>query len=144
MSDLRIKGQEVEVLIVANGVVQQTVTDIRSFELGVKMEILSEGFLGEKSDRKDDVFRGCRFRMELHHENQDALDLILAIIARAQRQTPGAQFNIKVTLNYPNGQRPRVILQNAFFGEIPMGFAGRTDYGTVTLEGEVGGAFKKL
>lgn len=134
MADQRIKGQEVEVLIVANGTVQDTITDVRSFEIGLKLDVLQEGYLGEKTDRYDEIFRGVRGRMELHFENSDIFDLFKTIVDRAKRRTPGAQINIKASFAFPNGERPRVILKDVFFGEIPMSFGSRSDYGAVTLD----------
>lgn len=136
----RIKGLEVEAILVADGVVQDTITDVRSFEVAFQTEILREGYLGETTDRRDEVFRGVRGRMELHFENRDVFTLFAKIVDRARRRTPGTRINIKATLNFPNGQRPKVIINDAFFGELPMNFASRTDYGTVGLEFEASDA----
>jgi len=132
----RIKGQEVEVILVADGVIQDTITDVRSFEVAAKLEKKEEGYLGEKTNRYDEIYNGVRGRMELHFENQDILDLAFAIIDRAKRRTPGTKINVKATLNFPNGETPRVFLPDVFFGELPMNFAGRADYGAVTLDFE--------
>jgi hypothetical protein len=136
MADQRIKGQEVQVLITSGGAPQSTITDIRSFEVGFQTEILREGYLGETTDRRDEVFRGVRGRIEFHFENQDVLRLIQSILDRAQRREPGLVINVKATLNFPNGQNPKVVINNVFFGEQPINFAGRTEYGTFGLEFE--------
>lgn len=130
----RIKGQEVEVLLVVNGAIQNTVTDVRSFEVAPKLEIKEEGYLGEKTNRYDDIFNGVRGRMELHIENQDVFDMVIGFIDRAKRRTPGVTVNIKSTFNFPNGDRPRVLLQDVFFGEVPFNTASRGDYVSVALE----------
>lgn len=134
MADQRIKGQEVEVIIIVDGEAQDTITDVRSFEIAVKTELKEEGYLGEKTNRYDEIFNGIRGRMELHFENQDIFDLFTSVKDRAKRRTPGTQINLKATLNFPNGERPRVFIPNVFFGEMPMNFGGRGDYGTVGLE----------
>ncbi len=134
MADQRIKGQEVELILVVNGIPQQTTTDVRSFELAVKTDPLEEGYLGETTDRYDEIYKGVRGRMELHFENQDVLSIIQSIIDRARRRTPGTQINAKGTLNFPNGQRPLAIVNDIFFGELPINFPSRSDYGTVSLD----------
>lgn len=134
MADQRIKGQEAEILLVIDGETQNTITDVRSFEVAVKLELKEEGYIGEKTNRYDEIFNGMRGRMELHFENEDIFGLFQSIVDRAKRRTPGTQVNVKVTLNFPNGDRPRVLLSNVFFGEIPMAFGSRGDYGTVSLE----------
>jgi hypothetical protein len=134
MSDVRIKGQETEVLLIVDGEVFDTVTDVRSFEVAAKLETKEEGYLGEKTNRYDEIFNGVRGRMELHFENPDVFDLMFKIVDRAKRRTPGTQINIKSTLNFPSGDRTRVIIQDAYFGEMPVSFASRGDYGTVSLD----------
>lgn len=132
----RIKGQEVEVLLVVDGSPQDTITDVKSFEIGFQLDILSEGYLGETTDRKDSIFKGVRGNMELHFENPDVFKLFTAIVNKARRRTPGTKINIKSTLNFPGGQRPRVVIPNVEFGEIPVTFGSRADYGTVKLDFE--------
>lgn len=136
MADQRIKGQEVEVLINRGGTPLRSVQDFRSLEFTFQMEIKSEGYLGETSNRRDDVFNGIQGKLELHHENQDVLQLAVAIVNRARRRIPGETIMIKATLQYPNGQRPKVTIPNVFFGPIPFGFSSRTDYGTVSFDFE--------
>lgn len=132
----RIKGQETEVLLIVDNEPKETITDVRSFEVAVQMELLREGYLGETTDRRDDIFRGTRGRMTLHIENDDIFDMFKQIIDRARRREPGTKINIKTTLNFPNGDRPRLQIEDCFFGEIPLVFGSRSDYGEVTLEFE--------
>ena len=72
----RIKGQEVETLIVVDGAPRDTITDIRSFEFAFQTEIMSEGYLGETTERKDSIFKGIRGRLELHFETSPQLQWI--------------------------------------------------------------------
>lgn len=131
----RIKGQEVELLIVTNGVPTTSLTDIRSFTVTPRFELKEEGYLGETSMRFDEIFNGVSFDMELHFEDDGIFDFIQTIKDRAERRVPGTTINVKATLNFPNGQRPRILLKNCFFGETPIGFGSRSDYGTFKLDG---------
>lgn len=132
----RIKGQEVEAIIIVDGAPQRTITAIRSIEVAFQLEMLSEGYLGETTNRRDALFRGVRGRMEMHMENADVFTLIQKIIERARNRQAGTRINVKATLRYPNGDRPRVVIPDVEFGEIPMNFASRSDYGTVSLDFE--------
>jgi len=136
----RIKGQEVEVLIIADGAPQMNITTVKSFEFTYQMEVASEGYLGETTNRRDSVYKGISGKMELHIENQTILTLANTIIDKARRRIPGAQINIKATLNFPNGQRPRIIISDAEFGELPFNFGSRTDYLAVTVNFEAADA----
>lgn len=132
----RIKGQEVSITIVADSQPLTTITDVRSFEMSWQLEVLKEGYLGETSDRRDSIFRGIKGKLDLHIENADIFNLIQALLDKAQRRTPGVVINIKATLAFPNGNRPKVVVQDAEFGELPLSFGSRADYGTVSLDFE--------
>ena len=131
----RIKGQEVEIIVVSNGVPLTSLTDIRSFNVTPRLELKEEGYLGETSMRFDEVFNGVSFDMELHFEDTGVLDFMQVVKDRATRRTPGTQINVKATLNYPNGIRTRIILKDCFFGDMPIGFGSRSDYGTFKVDG---------
>jgi hypothetical protein len=129
----RIKGQEVEVIIMVDGQAKTNITTIKNFDFTFQLETTSEGYLGEKTERKDSVFKGIAGKMELHIENQDIFDLVKAAVDKATRRTPGTRINIKATLNFPNGQRPKVIIPDVELGEFPFSFGSRTDYLSVTV-----------
>lgn len=134
----RIKGQEVECIIVQNNIPVANTTDIRSFELALKLDILTEGYLGETSDRKDSIFRGVAGKLELHVENTEFLRLFLSIADKAQRRVADFKINLKATLNFPNGERPIILIEDVEFGELPLNFASRSDFGAITLTFETG------
>jgi len=136
MPDSRIKGQEVSVQLIVNNVIRDTINDVRNFEMAPQFEIIREGYLGETSDRRDEVYRGIRGRLELHFENGDVFRLFNQVRERAKRRTPGTTINVKATLELPSGERQVVLIPNVFFGEAPIAFGSRTDYGTVGLDFE--------
>ena len=133
MADQRIKGQETEVIIVENGAPLNTIRDIQSMDMEASLEILTEGYLGETTDRKDEKYNGYSGNIAMHFSNPDILDLTRRIIDRARRREPGLKINIKTTLQFPNGIRTRVMLKDRFFGAIPMSFGGRGEYGNISL-----------
>jgi len=134
MASQRIKGQEVELQLVIDGTVQDTVTAFSSFEISAELEKLEESYLGEKTPRFDEIFNGISGSLDFHSENKSVFNIMQSIIDRAKRRTPGTQINLKATLNYPNGDRPRVLLQDVYFGAIPLNFGSRSDYGSVSLD----------
>ena len=136
MARSRIKGQEVSVLIVRGGVLEAELTDIQSFTFEPLFEVKDQGYLGEKTNLKDDIFNGCRFDMELHMHSDDWWRFLNAMRDRAQRRTPDLVFNISGVLSYPNGQTPTLTIPDAFFASSPTSIATRGDYVTVRLEGQ--------
>jgi len=136
MGQQRIKGQEIEVLVVVNGAPKSNLTSVRSFEVTMNTEIMSEGYLGETTERKDSIFKGVSGKIEMHFDNQEIIKVYQAIVDKARRRTPGVKINIKATLNFPGGQRPRVLISDVEFGALPLGFGSRSDYGTATLDFE--------
>ena len=129
----RIKGQEVELLVVLDGKPQTNITTIKDFEFTPELEILDEGYLGQTTNQKDSVFTGLAGKFSMHFDNQDILKFMASVIDKARRRTPGTKINIKATLNFPNGQRPRVMIPDCEFGDFPVNFGSRKDFGSVSL-----------
>ena len=132
----RIKGQEVSILIVADTVLQDTLTDIQNFNMELEFEIKSMGYLGEKTNRKDYIFNGCKFDMELHIHSQDLLTFAQQVHDKAQRITPDVVFNITGVFSFPNGDQPELLLNDVSFGAIPFNIGSRGDYVKVKIQGE--------
>lgn len=131
----RIKGQEISIVVVAGGEVVNTMTAIQNFNINAKFELIEQGYLGETTQRYDEIFNGCAFDFELHIEEQNLLLFQKQVEGRARRTTPDIEFNIVATMLFPNGDTPIVTLPNVNFGEIPKGVGSRKDYVKVKIQG---------
>jgi hypothetical protein len=132
----RIKGLEVNILITSGGDLQDTITDIQEFSFEDMLEIISKGYLGEPSERKDEIYKGVKFDMGLHIHDQAWFTFRLAIVNRAQRITPNTKFNITGVLAMPNGQTPKFVIPDAKFGALPVKVSSRNEYVDFKLSGE--------
>jgi hypothetical protein len=135
----RIKGQEVRVTVTGPAGNEESIGSggIASFEIEFKTEILSEGYLGETTERKDDIFKGVGGRMTLHLDRQSYFSFVQRVTDRSQRRTASsARFNVLASLQFPNGQRPRVLLEDVFFGPLPVNVGGRDEYVEASIEFE--------
>lgn len=132
MASQRIKGQEVEISVVADGRVLSFV-DINSGEFSSETETLTEGFLGEKSDRYDEIYKGYTGSISMQNSSSELFEFLQIVKDRAQRRTPGTVVNVKMTLNFPSGERARVIMQDAFFDASGISFGSRDAYGDTTI-----------
>lgn len=125
---LRIKGQEISLLLIINGVVAQTVTNIKSANVNFQTEVLKEGYLGQTTDQRDSIFHGISGDLEIHNDNSGIFGVVAAIVDKARRRTPGTVINVQMRFAYPNGQRALVIIPDVEFGEIPISIGSRSDY----------------
>jgi hypothetical protein len=132
----RVKGQEVVISVISDGQQVANITAIKSFSLEYQTEIKKEGYLGETTDRRDDLFNGVSGDFDLHFGDPDVFVLIDKIQARARRRQPGIKFNILCTLNLPNGQRVRISVPDVYFGPIPVSAGSRSDYVSVKMSFE--------
>lgn len=132
----RLKGQETTLSVLVNGVEQISLHDIKNFSITPNFDILEEGYLGETTNRFDEVLKGVGVEMEVHTEDEGVFAFLEAVKDRAQRRTPGTTINIMATLNYPNGQRPRIVLKDVFFADMPFNIGSRTDYASFKLSGK--------
>lgn len=125
----RIKGQETSVVFTGPNGVEDTFKAIISFDATQMQEILSEGYLGETSNRRDDIFNGYSGELEMHLESSVYVAFAERVKDRAQRRSPASgQFNVTGVYNFPNGQRIRWIFIDVFFGDLPLSTGGRGEY----------------
>lgn len=111
-------------------------TDIQSFNAELQTEIKSQGYLGEKTNRKDEIFNGVKFDFEMHAHSPDFFDFQAAIIDRAKRTTPDVIFNISGIFSFPSGDVRKLILPDVKFGPMPINVPERGDYVKMKFEGE--------
>jgi hypothetical protein len=90
----RLLGQEVEIRVTQAGVPLTTLNAISSTNDSTILETKQDGFLGEVVDRFDDLLKGYSIDFEAQVSNSSWIDLELAIVARARRETPDMLFNI--------------------------------------------------
>lgn len=133
-NSLRIKGQDVVVTLTQNSVILQAIRNIRNFSVTVKLDQKTEDYLGENSPQFDEVYSGVGVSFSMHIADPAVFDMINSVVRRARRQELNVQFNIKATLNFPNGQRRKVVCNDLFFGNFPINFGSRTDYGEISVD----------
>ena len=133
MSNPRLAGQDTEISILVDNEVINTITAVKSFDFTWKMSTKQEEYVGETGPRFDDFFEGLSGRIEFDLEGADALGLAETIKARAQNRASSTRISIKSTLQFPNGDRAIINIPNSFYSDIPLGVAGRTEYGRMTL-----------
>lgn len=126
--DQRIKGQEVSVRVVQDGVVVQEIDSVANLNETTSLELKEAGYLGETTNRFDEILNGFGGDMEINITRASWIGLELAIISRARRETPNTVFNVVVTDLFPNGDSLVKVYQNVFWGELPKSVAGRGDY----------------
>lgn len=134
----RIKGQECTISIVRDGVLEAELTDIQDFNATLMLELLQQGFLGETTDRFDEVFKGSKFDFSMQHHSQDHLIFNKAIVDRARRKTPNIIINVQVTFAFPNGDTPTWSWPDASFGEIGVNIPGRAEFKKSKYQGGCG------
>lgn len=131
----RIKGQEVQILVVAGGVLVETIDSIMNFNVIPQSETKIQGYLGEMNNRTDDIFNQVKFDLELHLNRGAWFNFVKSVNDRQKRITPDVQFNISATLLFANGDTPTVLLNDCKFGEMPHNVGSRSDYVKVKLDG---------
>jgi hypothetical protein len=129
----RISGQETEVIISVDNETVSSITAVKSCDFTWKFTLKEEDYLGETGPRFDEFFGGVSGRIEFDMEDIECLEVAEAIKTRAQNRNISTDISIRTVLQFPNGDRAIINVRAAFFEDIPLGFASRTDYGKMTL-----------
>jgi hypothetical protein len=132
----RIRGQEVQLLITRGADLEDTLTEIQNFNFEPEFEIKSQGYLGEKTNRKDSIYNGCKGDFELHLHSSDWFRLLAAIKDKASRVQPDLVFNVVAICNFPDGTTPTVLFPDVAWGATPVAVSSRGDYVKVKMSFE--------
>lgn len=124
----RLKGQELSIRVIRGGNVVTTITAISTFNDTVSLELKEQGYLGETTNRFDEILNGHGGDFEFNVERADWNDLVQAILDRATRKTPDVVFNIVRTDFFPNGDSNVYTYRDVKWGPIPTSVASRGDY----------------
>jgi len=137
MSDfLRVKGSDCQVRLTTDGVLERTVVDIKSSQVVLKITRKLERYLGRISQSYDDQFEGVEGNLLVHVRSQDILVMFDKIARRAQRQTAAlnTKFGYSATIQLPNGQRPKILVPDLSFGDLPISMGGGDQYVETTID----------
>lgn len=134
MPSQRLKGQEVAILIVRDAVLESELFDIMNFNAEIMLEQIAQGYLGEKTERHDEIYKGMKGDFEMNTHSQDWLPFVTAVIERAKRNTPDLVINITAVMNYPNGQTPSILFPDVKFGPMPMNIGSRGEYQKIKID----------
>jgi hypothetical protein len=131
---IRAKGQDVTLTIVANGQVQQVLTDVVSFVALFSLVLLEAEFVGESTARYDESFKGGGFDITFEQYSEGHVVLAAAIVERAREEST-LRINVSATVLL-NGESVDLSWPDAKFGEAVVQMSGQMDYYKVIYHGE--------
>lgn len=134
MADQRLKGQEVQIQVTQDGAVLSAFNAIASFNDNQKSEKIEQGYLGETTNRHDDIYNGFDGSFDFHMENSQWTAFSAAVIARQRRQQPSIVFNVIRVDLYPNGETFTRTYLDVMFGPLPNTIGSRGDYVTGSID----------
>jgi hypothetical protein len=133
-TEKRLRGQEVQISIVEDGTLSDAFTAIATFNDTMKLEKKEDGFLGETSNRYDQIFNGYDGSFEMQLSNQKWMSFQSVLKAKARRENPNLQINIVRVDFYANGDTPSRTYVDCSFGAEPTAIATRADFVKVTVD----------
>lgn len=128
MTQQRLKGQEVRIVVNLNGRTMSAIDSVGSFGDTTEFEIKSDGFLGEPVNRFDEILNGYGGDFEIQITTSLWIVLQQAIRARATRAQPGYVFNVIRTELFPSGDSLVITYVDVHWGEQPTTIGGRGEY----------------
>lgn len=127
MGDNRIRGQESQWIVTRGGIVEDTFSDITTVNFEFEGEIKSQGYLGQKTKKKDGIFNGVKGDFTIHSHTSNWFDFVLAINRKQKRIDPTLIINMSCVFFYDDEDRT-ILFPNVSFGGIPVTLGAREDY----------------
>lgn len=128
--ELRLKGQEIQIRLTQGRQLLRTLTAIETLTWTIMSDILRKGYLGETTERKDDIYKGSKVEFGFDAESKEPFVMVAALRDRMQKRTAAAnaQVNIMFTCNLADGTRPRILIPDLKFQDPSLAFANRESY----------------
>jgi hypothetical protein len=126
--DPRLKGQEISIRVTENGVVTDTLDSITTFNDEMKLETKEDGFLGERTNRFDEILNGYGGDFEMHTAKASWIRFQQAIADRATRRKPNTVFNVIRTDLFANGSSLVFTYADVKWGAQPTSVGGRGEF----------------
>lgn len=127
MGENRIRGQEAEWIVSRAGIVEDTFADIASVNFEFEGEIKSQGYIGQKTKKKDGIFNGCKGDFMLHSHTSDWLTFMRAVHDKQRRIDPTLIVNLSCVFFYDDEDKT-IMFPNVTFGGLPVTLGAREDY----------------
>lgn len=124
----RIRGSEVTLSIIRDSQLEAELVDVMNFNFEIQSEQKVQGYIGEPSNRVDDIYNQTKLDFEMNNHSADWQAFVQAILDRQARRTPDIVFNIAATFFYPSGDTKTITFPDVKFGAIPINIASRGDY----------------
>jgi hypothetical protein len=131
---LRVKGQETVLTFISADGVETSFDNLKSSEITFERDILSEGYLGQTTEQKDDIFKGVTGKCEFHLAEPEIFDLVNRINEKTKRRLPGEVFEMVATYIFPDGRRRRIAINDPKFGSIPINNGSREDFVSISFD----------
>lgn len=136
---LRIRGQEVFVQAVVDGVLLQgSFTKVNDFKLTPKADLTESDFLGETETEPDVMHHGYDFSFTIHEMDNTAFQVWNQIVSSLTAGTTLPTVNLVVIKRYRDpGVKPvTMTLQNARIKLDSQDYGGRKDYVKTSWSGK--------
>lgn len=135
--ELRARGQETTLHLVRGNKLEDAITAIRNSSNQLEFKTIAEGYLGEVTNRHDDIFDGTSGSFEAVPEGREIFVLVDFLMQRSERKlsTPLSQnrVNKMEKFVFPNGDQPKILIPDMKFDPIGINIPARDQYVAVPL-----------
>lgn len=110
-------------------------TTFKSINFRYDLQAISVGYLGETTERKDDIFKGVSGTLEMDVQDPEYLYFLDFLMKRAQRKLDLASSRVNVTasFNFPSGATPKLLIRGLAFDASELASSGRDAYVGLSL-----------
>jgi len=126
-TDGRVLGQQVSVTLVFPTRPIKELGPILSASFNYEAEIIEQGYLGERGNRYDEIYKGIRGKLDLHLDNPNWPDFVDQVVQRQQRLQTFV-INLNGVFRFSSGVNRRLLIPDISLGMIPIEVGSRTEY----------------
>lgn len=126
-TDGRVLGQQVSPVLVFPDRTIVEFGPIMSMSLNFVSEMPKQGYLGERADRYDEIYKGIEGKLDAHLDNPKYFDFVAQILLRQQRLKVFV-INLQAPIQFSNGATRRALVPDISVNLGNLDVGGRAEY----------------
>lgn len=126
-TDGRVLGQQVSITLAFPNKPIRDLGPIADASFNFDAQLIQRGYLGERADRFDEVFKGVKGKLSANIDSDSWFDFVTQVIERQQRLAVFV-INLQGIFRFSNGRTRRLLIPDISIGAIPLDVGSREEY----------------
>lgn len=128
MSQMRLKGEGVEVDLSVDGTLSDVFALSKSADVTLLIANQQDGYLGHSSDFTDETFEGADLKVNFHNATAAYISIMKVMVRRAKSRAHSETVDVTMRLEFPDGTVKKIMFPDVKSRNMALSAGGRKDF----------------